>query len=199
MAVGETGLSGAIPSRFPIFPLPGAILLPGGNLPLNIFEPRYLHMTRDAMRTDQVIGMMQPCGDAAGERPEIYQVGCVGRIASFSETEDGRYLISLTGLCRYDVLEELAGDDALSPGGRELRALEPRSRGAGAVGQPAADAVRGAARLFRGQRHQRRLGADRGRAARRPDHLARDDLSRSSRARSRRCSRRQASTSVAGC
>ena len=107
MAVGETGLSGAIPSRFPIFPLPGAILLPGGNLPLNIFEPRYLHMTRDAMRTDQVIGMVQPGGDAGGERPEIYHVGCVGRIASFSETEDGRYLISLTGLCRYDVLEEL--------------------------------------------------------------------------------------------
>jgi uncharacterized protein len=107
MAVGETGLSGAIPSRFPIFPLPGAILLPGGNLPLNIFEPRYLHMTRDAMRTDQVIGMVQPCGDPIGARPEIYHVGCVGRIASFAETEDGRYLISLTGLCRYDVLEEL--------------------------------------------------------------------------------------------
>lgn len=103
----ETGLSGAIPSRFPIFPLPGAILLPGGNLPLNIFEPRYLHMTRDAMRTDQVIGMVQPCGDAISDRPEIYQVGCVGRIVRFAETEDGRYLISLTGLCRYDVLEEL--------------------------------------------------------------------------------------------
>ena len=107
LAMVETGLSGAIPARFPIFPLPGAILLPGGNLPLNIFEPRYLHMTRDAMRTDQVIGMVQPSGDASGERPEIYQVGCVGRIASFAETEDGRYLISLTGLCRYDVLEEL--------------------------------------------------------------------------------------------
>jgi Lon protease-like protein len=103
----ETGLSGTIPTRFPIFPLPGAILLPGGNLPLNIFEPRYLRMTRDAMRTDQVIGMVQPCGDAIGDRPKIFQVGCIGRIASFSETEDGRYLISLTGLCRYDVLEEL--------------------------------------------------------------------------------------------
>jgi Lon protease-like protein len=106
-AMVETALSGAIPTRFPIFPLSGAILLPRGNLPLNIFEPRYLHMTRDAMRTDQVIGMVQPCGDAAGDRPKVYRVGCVGRIASFAETEDGRYLISLTGLCRYDILEEL--------------------------------------------------------------------------------------------
>lgn len=103
----EAALSGAIPTRFPIFPLPGAILLPGGNLPLNIFEQRYLQMTRDAMRTDQVIGMVQPCGDAGRGPPPIYQVGCVGRIASFAETEDGRYLISLTGLCRYDILEEL--------------------------------------------------------------------------------------------
>jgi Lon protease-like protein len=103
-----SGVSGGIPTRFPIFPLPGAILLPGGNLPLNIFEPRYLQMTRDAMRTDRVIGMMQPCDDAQGERPEVYQVGCAGRITSFAETEDGRYLITLTGLCRYDVLEELA-------------------------------------------------------------------------------------------
>jgi Lon protease-like protein len=104
----ESGLSGGIPTRFPIFPLPGAILLPGGNLPLNIFEPRYLQMTRDAMRTDRVIGMMQPCDDALGERPEVYQVGCAGRITSFAETQDGRYLITLTGLCRYDLLEELA-------------------------------------------------------------------------------------------
>jgi uncharacterized protein len=103
----ETALSGAIPTRFPIFPLPGAILLPGGNLPLNIFEQRYLQMTRDAMRTDQVIGMVQPRNDGGGGPPPIYQVGCVGRIASFAETEDGRYLISLTGLCRYDVLQEL--------------------------------------------------------------------------------------------
>jgi uncharacterized protein len=103
-----SGLSGGIPTRFPIFPLPGAILLPGGNLPLNIFEQRYLQMTRDAMRTHRVIGMMQPCDDAPGERPEVYQVGCAGRITSFAETEDGRYLITLTGLCRYDLLEELA-------------------------------------------------------------------------------------------
>jgi len=103
----EPGLSTTIPTRFPVFPLSGAILLPGGNLPLNIFEPRYLQMTRDAMQADRVIGMIQPCCDAAGDRTEIYRIGCLGRIASFAETEDGRYLISLMGLCRYDVLEEL--------------------------------------------------------------------------------------------
>jgi Lon protease-like protein len=104
----EPGLSGALPARFPIFPLPGAILLPGGNLPLNIFEPRYLSMTRDAMRTDRVIGMMQPNGGGSDERPEVFPVGCAGRITSFSETEDGRYLVTLTGVCRFDVVEELS-------------------------------------------------------------------------------------------
>jgi Lon protease-like protein len=104
----ETGQSVAIPTRFPLFPLSGAILLPGGNLPLNIFEPRYLQMTRDAMQADRVIGMIQPCCERAGDPPELYRIGCLGRIASFAETEDGRYLIGLMGLCRYDVLEELA-------------------------------------------------------------------------------------------
>jgi len=106
-ASAEPVLSG-IPTRFPIFPLAGAILLPGANLPLNIFEPRYLQMTRDAMRTDKVIGMIQPCGDGGGRRPpEIYPIGCAGRITSFTETEDGRYLITLTGVCRFEVVEEL--------------------------------------------------------------------------------------------
>jgi uncharacterized protein len=105
-ARSEPDLCGALPTRFPIFPLPGAILLPNGNLPLNIFEPRYLQMTRDSMRSDQVIGMVQPHGGRT-DRPELYAVGCAGRIASFAETEDGRYLITLTGVCRYDVVEEL--------------------------------------------------------------------------------------------
>jgi Lon protease-like protein len=108
---GEPGLSGALPIRFPIFPLPGAILLPGGNLPLNIFEPRYLQMTRDAMRTDRVIGMIQPTGGGK-EVADLYPIGCAGRITSFSETEDGRYLITLTGICRFEVVEELAVDTA---------------------------------------------------------------------------------------
>ncbi len=105
---GELGLSGSLPIRFPVFPLPGAILLPGGNLPLNIFESRYLQMTRDAMRTDRVIGMIQPTGGGPPGRPDIYPVGCVGRITSFAETDDGRYLITLTGVCRFELVEELA-------------------------------------------------------------------------------------------
>ena len=107
-ASAEPGLSG-LPTRFPIFPLPAAILLPGGNLPLNIFEPPYLEMTRDAMRTDRVIGMVQPNGGPAS-CPAIFPVGCAGRITSFAETDDGRFLITLSGVCRYDVVEELAVD-----------------------------------------------------------------------------------------
>ncbi len=97
-----------LPTRFPVFPLAGALLLPGGNLPLNIFEPRYLQMTRDAMQTDKVIGMIQPKGEAEKGRPaELYPTGCAGRITSFEETDDGRYLITLTGVARFDVVEEL--------------------------------------------------------------------------------------------
>ena len=82
----------ACPSRFPIFPLRGALLLPGGNLPLNIFEPRYLQMVRDAMQTDRVIGMVQPKrrGRTDGPRPPVFQTGCAGRISNFAETDDGR-------------------------------------------------------------------------------------------------------------
>ncbi len=97
-----------LPTRFPVFPLAGALLLPGGNLPLNIFEPRYLAMTRDAMQTDKVIGMIQPRGEADGNGPpQLYPTGCAGRITSFEETSDGRYLITLTGVARFDVVEEL--------------------------------------------------------------------------------------------
>ena len=95
-----------LPSRFPIFPLSGAILLPGGNLPLNIFEPRYLQMAKDAMRGDKIIGMIQPNGGSEAE-PGLYPVGCAGQITNFESTDDGRYLITLTGLCRFEVVEEL--------------------------------------------------------------------------------------------
>jgi hypothetical protein len=104
-------LASSLPSRFPIFPLRGALLLPGGNLPLNIFEPRYLQMVRDAMQTDRVVGMIQPKPEAeqAGGPvpPALYRTGCAGRITNFSETDDGRFLITLTGVCRFDVGEEL--------------------------------------------------------------------------------------------
>ena len=101
-----------LPAVLPIFPLPGALLLPGGKLPLNIFEKRYLAMVRDAMRSDsRMIGMIQPREDeAANEPPAIYDTGCAGRIVAFSETDDGRYLIALTGVARFQVVRELPGE-----------------------------------------------------------------------------------------
>jgi len=97
-----------LPRTLPVFPLAGVLLLPGGQLPLNIFEPRYLAMTRDAMNSHRMIGMVQPLDPADRKlRPDIYQIGCAGRIGSFSETDDGRFLINLTGLCRFGIVEEL--------------------------------------------------------------------------------------------
>jgi len=97
-----------LPATLPIFPLNGVLLLPGGELPLNIFEPRYLEMTRDALKADRLIGMVQPReGQDEAPVPEVYRLGCAGRITEFSETDDGRYLITLSGLCRFDIREEL--------------------------------------------------------------------------------------------
>jgi uncharacterized protein len=98
-----------LPAEFPIFPLAGALLLPGGKLPLNIFEPRYLAMVEDALAERRCIGMIQPdTATARGETgPALYRVGCVGRLVSFSETEDGRYLITLAGLSRFEIVQEL--------------------------------------------------------------------------------------------
>lgn len=97
-----------LPSEIPIFPLPGVLLLPGGRLPLNVFEPRYLAMVEDALAGPRAIGMVQPCetADDVGAA-RIYDTGCLGRITAFSETEDGRYLITLSGLIRFDVKAEL--------------------------------------------------------------------------------------------
>lgn len=97
-----------LPGSLPVFPLEGALLLPGGRLPLNIFEPRYLNMVQDALAGDRLIGMVQPCdqGDEPGST-EIYQTGCAGRISAFNETDDGRYLITLSGLIRFAVASEL--------------------------------------------------------------------------------------------
>lgn len=103
-----------LPAELPIFPLSGALLLPWGRLPLNIFEPRYLNMTLDALKVGRVFGMIQPdydktAKDEKAQEPPVYGVGCAGRIASFDETEDGRLLIVLKGLLRFRVLEELEG------------------------------------------------------------------------------------------
>lgn len=95
-----------LPQLIPVFPLDGALLLPGGELPLQIFEPRYLNMVDDAMAGDRVIGMIQTRGGSRA-RPTLSSVGCLGRITSYNETSDGRYLITLTGICRFDAGEEL--------------------------------------------------------------------------------------------
>jgi Lon protease-like protein len=101
-----------LPQVIPVFPLPGIILLARGQLPLNVFEPRYLNMVDDAMAGDRIIGMIQPAGplqpDFQSEpSPALTRVGCAGRITSFAETSDGRYLVTLTGVSRFDVAAEM--------------------------------------------------------------------------------------------
>ncbi len=99
-----------LPRTLPIFPLAGVVLLPRGRLPLNIFEPRYLAMVEDAMAADRMIGMVQPTNPASrAAEPSVYETGCAGRITTFAETADGRYLITLTGVCRFTALREVEG------------------------------------------------------------------------------------------
>ena len=97
-----------LPASLPIFPLNGAVVLPGTQLPLNVFEPRYLNMVFDVLGEHRMVGMVQPNpADRYAGKPEIYPVGCAGRISSFSETNDGRMLIVLSGVCRFCVVEEI--------------------------------------------------------------------------------------------
>jgi Lon protease-like protein len=101
-----------LPDTLPVFPLPGALLLPRARLPLHIFEPRYLQMLEDCMKTpDRLIGMIQPRevpASKAGE-PRLHAIGCAGRLTGFSETEDGRYMVTLSGLSRFRMREEIKG------------------------------------------------------------------------------------------
>ena len=100
-----------LPGIIPVFPLPGALLLPRGQMPLNIFEPRYLAMIDDALRDGhRLIGMIQPdaAQGAQGGVSALYKVGCVGRITQLAESGDGRYLIELTGVARFRIEEELS-------------------------------------------------------------------------------------------
>jgi hypothetical protein len=133
--------------------LTGVLLLPRGRLPLNIFEPRYLAMTRDALAGERLIGMVQPSDPASSDsNPPVYPTGCAGRITSFSETEDGRFLITLTGTSRFRIREELPlfeGYRRVVPEWREF------ARDLGAEAEPAFDRDR----LLRGlkayfQQHQ---------------------------------------------
>ncbi len=96
-----------LPQVIPIFPLDGVLLLPDGTLPLNVFEPRYLNMIDDAMAGDRTIGIIQSRSGGDRQVPRLMEVGCVGRITSFTETPDGRYLITLTGVCRFTLRAEL--------------------------------------------------------------------------------------------
>jgi len=98
-----------LPAEFAVFPLPGVLLLPRGRLPLNIFEPRYRAMTEDALASGRMFAMIQPDPTLPDtpNGPALYRVGCVGRLTSFSETDDGRFLITLTGLARFAVASEI--------------------------------------------------------------------------------------------
>ena len=98
-----------LPGEFPIFPLSGALLLPHGKLPLNIFEPRYKALVEDALAGQRLFGMIQADGSRAPDSERLFGVGCLGRLTSFSETGDGRYLIALTGVIRFRVQAEIAG------------------------------------------------------------------------------------------
>ena len=96
-----------LPKILPIFPLPGAIVLPKGTLPLNIFEPRYISMVESVLGSHRIIGMIQP-KNTDGKKPDVYSVGCLGKIINFNETEDKRFIITLSGITRFQIKEELS-------------------------------------------------------------------------------------------
>ena len=134
----------------PVFPLPGALLLPRGQMPLNIFEPRYIAMIDDALRSGhRLIGMIQPDAAHPGpeDRPNLYKVGCVGRITQIAETGDGRYLLQLTGIVRFRIEEERDVSTPVPAMPRHLHALRrrlhaPQGRGGRRPREPAARADR---------------------------------------------------------
>jgi Lon protease-like protein len=98
-----------LPDTIPVFPLPGALMLPRSRLPLHVFEPRYLAMIEDVMKTsERLIGMVQP-NDVPGRVGALHSIGCAGRLSSFSETEDGRYMVTLAGSSRFRIVEEIEG------------------------------------------------------------------------------------------
>jgi len=98
-----------LPDTIPVFPLPGALLLPRAKLPLHIFEPRYLAMLDDVLKTShRLIGMIQPLGGPEGS-DSLHSIGCAGRVSGFSETDDGRYMLTLTGISRFFIAKTLDG------------------------------------------------------------------------------------------
>jgi Lon protease-like protein len=115
MRVGNYDYRGPadLPAVIPVFPLPGALLLPRGHMPLNIFEPRYMAMIDAVLRTERVIGMVQPRFDVGqldlAGAPPLCEIGCAGRLTAHQETGDGRYLVTLNGISRFRIVEELPG------------------------------------------------------------------------------------------
>ena len=103
-------LQNNLPKEIPVFPLSNFIIFPKTTVPLNIFEPRYIDMVNDAMKGNRIIGMIQPRKSKQGI-PVLYNVGCAGKIISFNETDDGRYLIILNGICRFKIMDELNNDN----------------------------------------------------------------------------------------
>ena len=96
-----------LPEIIPVFPLSNFIIFPNTNVPLNIFEPRYIQMVDDAMRNNKIIGMVQPKKSGNPDKPDLFEVGCSGKITSYNETDDGRYLIVLNGISRFRILNEV--------------------------------------------------------------------------------------------
>ena len=103
-------LNKELPKKIPIFPLSNFIIFPRTTVPLNIFEPRYIQMIDDSMKSNRYIGMIQPKKTGDLKKPDLYEIGCIGKITSFNETEDGRYLIVLNGLCRYKIINEVSSN-----------------------------------------------------------------------------------------
>ena len=183
-----------LPEVIPVFPLPGALLLPRGQMPLNIFEPRYLAMIDDALRDGhRLIGMIQPdaAHSGAADKPPLFKIGCVGRITQLAESGDGRYLLELTGVARFRIEEELQVQTAY----RQCRVTYApfaddfvARKGEDAVDREAL--LRRAARLPQGQQSQGRLGRHRQGAERGAGQRAGDDVALRRGRKSRRCWRR---------
>ena len=99
-----------LPIKIPVFPLSNFIIFPGTTVPLNIFEPKYIQMIDDCMKTNRMIGMIQPKKTGDLKKPDLYDIGCVGKITSFNETEDGRYLIILNGITRFKITKKILSE-----------------------------------------------------------------------------------------
>ena len=100
-----------LPNKIPIFPISNFIIFPKTTVPLNIFEPRYIQMVDQSMKSNRIIGMIQPKKTGELKKPDLHSVGCAGKITSFNETDDGRYLIILNGICRFRITDEVKSDN----------------------------------------------------------------------------------------